>query len=94
MRTWKCAGPGRYRAQAGEQVAAPRGGKELVGCFGGGGSLRKAGVDLIQRLADPGDQAGIEGVVCPDGPGEVPCVDHGVGGPDGKGLLPGYPAQR
>lgn len=28
-------------------------GEELVGCFGGSGSLRKTGVDLIQRLADP-----------------------------------------
>jgi hypothetical protein len=37
--------------------------EKAVGCFGSGGRFRQPGADLIQRVADPADLAGIEGVV-------------------------------
>jgi hypothetical protein len=68
-------------------------GEEPVSGPGIGGRFSQAVIDLVEVIAGPRDQARAENVAGADGSREIPGVDDGVSGPDGKRLLAGHLAE-
>lgn len=68
-------------------------GEEPVGCLGSDRRFGQAVIDFAEVIAGPCDQVRAESVVGADGSCEIPGMNDGVGGPDGKRLLAGYLAE-
>jgi hypothetical protein len=62
-------------------------GEEPVGCLGSDRRFGQAVIDFAEVIAGPCDQVRAESVVGADGSCEIPGMNDGVGGPDGKRLL-------